>query len=246
MTDSRLIVSNRDETPREEWDTCVDASDEAWLWHRFDFQDALSTWPGMHDLSFAIRDSGAGGQLVSVIPLKLVEKWPGGLFRSRVLDSFGGPACRNDLPAAHKRKVLEQALARILTLAARYHVVETNLSLTPMAPAFRSPSCPRTNPLLDLGCENTLTQTWVIDLCQTPESIRAGYSELTRRELRKAQTMPWEVREASGPADLAAYYDLHCETYHRTGVRPAAPMIPFTCMPCGQLSQTSALSSRKL
>ena len=28
---------------REAWDDFCDRCDEAWLWHRFDFQDALAT-----------------------------------------------------------------------------------------------------------------------------------------------------------------------------------------------------------
>ena len=34
----------RENIDKTEWDTFVDASDEAWLWHRYDFQDTLATW----------------------------------------------------------------------------------------------------------------------------------------------------------------------------------------------------------
>ena len=220
MPRSHLLTRTRIETGRDAWQAFVEASEEAWLWHHYDLQDALAAWPGRHDLSFAVHDPDAGGRIVAIVPLHLQEGRAAGFLRWDVLDSLGGPACQNGLGTAYKRKVLAVARDSLASLARRHDAVKIDLALSPMAPALRGPACPRANPLLDLGCENTLTHTWVTDLCRPPEAIRAAYSTLTKRELRAAQLSPYEIREAAGAADLATYYELHCRTYHRTGAIP--------------------------
>jgi hypothetical protein len=219
MSNSHLLFLNRFEVGQEDWDTFVDASDEAWLWHLFDLQDAISTWPGKHDLSFAIGDTALGERIVAVIPLHLIEKRRIYAFKWNTLDSLGGPACANGLGVKQKRKILEYAMSQITDLARKYDAVEINFALSPMAPTYRGEGCPRVNPLLDIGCENILTQTWAIELRQSREDIHHAYAELTKRELKKMREMGYEIREAKGTTDIEAYYDLHCETYHRTGVR---------------------------
>lgn len=217
---SHLIFKDRLEVGRGDWDAFVETSDEAWLWHRFDFQDAISTWSGKHDLSFAISDAGSGGRIVAIIPLHLTQSRRMYMFMWNTLDSLGGPACANDLGSKQKHRILEYALSQINALARRYDAVEINFALSPMAPAYCGERCPRVNPLLKVGCENTLTQTWVVDLRQSEEKIYHSYAELTKRELKKMLELGYEIREASGAADLEVYYNLHCETYHRTGVQP--------------------------
>ena len=41
---------------KDKWDTIVNASDNAWLWHLYDFQDILCTWASRADKSFAVLD----------------------------------------------------------------------------------------------------------------------------------------------------------------------------------------------
>jgi len=94
-----------------------------------------------------------------------------------------------------------------------------------MAPAFRGERCPRVNPLLYLGCENTQTQTWVVDLRPTEEQLRRAYAEGTREELRKIQRETYQVRTAER-ADLEIYYELHRITYQRSG-KPPHPITYF-------------------
>lgn len=218
MKRQKYIVNNRPSIAKHAWDAFVDASDEAWLWHRYDLQDALVTW-GKKDLSFAVHDSRSG-EILAVVPLHLLE---GKVFRRlpwNRFDSLGAPALRNGLGRKHRSKILQFIQDTLLHLAQQYDVVEINLALCPMAPAFRGNHCPRVNPLLELGYENTLTQTWVVDLQRFNADIRTAYSKLTHRELKKIAKIDFEIREAFGRQDLEIYYDLHCETYNRTGVRP--------------------------
>ncbi|MGA2462944.1 MAG: GNAT family N-acetyltransferase [Thermodesulfobacteriota bacterium] len=220
MSNSHLLFLNRFEVGQEDWDTFVDASDEAWLWHRFDLQDAISTLPGKHDLSFAIRGTALGERIVAVIPLHLIEKRRIYAFKWNTLDSLGGPACANGLGVKQKRKILEYAMSQITDLARKYDAVEINFALSPMAPAYCGERCPRINPLLEMGCENTLTQTWVVDIRQGKEKLWMNMETRARNAIRKAEKEGLRVRPANGSDDLDIYYHLHCETYRRTGVPP--------------------------
>jgi hypothetical protein len=220
MNYSHLSFHNRLEVGQEAWDSFVKASDEAWLWHRFDFQDAISTWPGMHDLSFAIRDAGSDGRIVAILPLRLIESRRMNALRWKILDSLGGPACANDLGIRQKRKILEYTISQGIALARKYNAIEVNFSLSPVAPAYSGECCPRVNPLLELGCENTLTQTLVIDLMQGRDSVWENMENRARTAIRKAEKQGLSIRAGKGPEDLEIYYNLHCETYSRTGVPP--------------------------
>lgn len=217
MADFKIVP--RQEIGCQAWDAFVDASDEAWLWHRYDFQDALATWPGYRDMGFAVLEPGSG-RLLAVMPLHLVE---GNLLRLipwKTLDSLGGPACVNGLGEGHHHHLLQSVSTELKVLAQQRKVVETNLALSPMAPVYRGDSCPRVNPLISAGYENTLTQTWVIDLRQGKDDIWAHFEKRARTAIRKAEKLNVRVRAASGEEDLDVYYNLHCETYHRTGAKP--------------------------
>lgn len=214
-----LVFCHRAEVGREAWDSFVDHSDEAWLWHRFDLQDAISTWPGKDDLSFAVRDISSGGGIVVVVPLHLIQSRRMFGFRWNTLDSLGGPACINDLSIKQKRKILEYAMSQVTTLARKYDAVEVNFALSPLAPAYCSERYPRINPLLELGCENTLTQTWMVNLGQGKEIIWNNMENRARTAIRKAEKQGLYIRPANESNDLEVYYNLHCETYKRTGAR---------------------------
>ncbi len=213
-------VISRLEVGQEAWDAFVDASDEAWLWHRFDFSDTISTWPDRCDISFAVFDDGTPEKIVAVVPLQLIKSRTAKFLNRTMLDTIAGPARKNGLGKKQKQKVLDYIHEQLIVLSRHHGAVEINLSLPPMVPACQGDRCPRVNPLLVLGCENSLTQTWVIDLRRSEMDIRNTYSQLTKRELRKIRAHNLEIREAHSKRDLEIYYKLHCETYHRTGVEP--------------------------
>lgn len=220
MIDNSLRILNRHEIEPEVWDSFVDASDEAWLWHRYDFQDALATWPKRTDLSFAILDTGSGDTLVAVVPVQLVEIRTANLFYRNSLNSLGGIACSNGLGDKHKRKVRQFGFEWLKILAGRQRAIQIELCLASMSPAWRGECCPRVNPLIELGYDNVLTQTWVVDLRPGSDVLWKKLEGRTRTAIRKAEKMGVTVRMAHRPEDLDTYYQLHCETYHRTAVRP--------------------------
>lgn len=200
------------------WDAFVDASDEAWLFHRYDFQPMLATW-NRRTLSFAVRDDR---DILAIVPLFLVEDQRTKLSRVlRVarLDVFGGIALKNGLGEKHRHKILTFAYEELQRLARQYDVMDLTAVLMPCTPAYRGERTPRVNPLLDYGCENTLTQAMFVDLRRPLDQIRKDYSRATHFKL-KHQEEALVLREAQGLADVETYYTLHQETYHRTGVKP--------------------------
>ena len=211
---------SRQELGAETWNAFVDSSDEAWFWHRSEYVEALTTWPGRSDESFAVVDRGSGYRIIAVLPLHGVEVRRARVVRWRVLDSQGGIATANGVGAQHRSRVVQAVREHLLDVARERQAVEVTLALPPMAPAYRGDRCPRVNPLLVFGGENTLTQTWVVDLRKPLDTIRSRYSSGAREELRRIAGEPVEIREASGETDLATYYNLHCKTYRRTGVSP--------------------------
>lgn len=216
---SRYEIVSRIDVGRTEWDAFVDASDEAWLWHRFDFQDVLKTWPGSVDRCFALRDKANQDEIVALIPLRQVNRSVFRLATLYVLESFGGPACANAISPKFKRELLTLIRLHVVAMAQIGRCLEIRIMSSPMAPAFRGELCPRVNPFLEMGCDNTLTQTWVVDLRSGREAVWKRMAGRARTAVRKAEKAGVTVREACQD-DLHVYYRLHQETYHRTGVPP--------------------------
>jgi hypothetical protein len=220
LSDLRFVAFTRRELGRQQWDAFVDSADEAWLWHRYDLQDALAKWRGHSDLSFAILDSRTN-EVLALLPIHLVS---GKLYRFipwNTLQSTGGPAIKNKVGDKQRLQVIEFMKKFLVDLARQRGAFEVDMMLTALAPAYRGASCPRVNPLLDFaGCKNTLTQTYMLDLHETDDVLRARYSKGARSELKKFEQEGVEIREARGEDDLATYYQLHMETYGRTGVPP--------------------------
>ncbi|MBM4201857.1 MAG: hypothetical protein FJ189_11300, partial [Gammaproteobacteria bacterium] len=187
---------------RAVWDTFVDGCDEAWLWHRYDFQDTLCTWPRRSDASFAL--AGPRGELLAVVPLHRIDRRLAGLPLRR-LDSLGGPAIRNSLSPRERRRVREAVKESLTARMAACRAVELTISLPPLAPAFRGERCPRVNPLLDLGCDNTLTQTWMVDLNVSDTLLCEQMAGRARTAVRKAVQQGVRVRWDVRPGDAEQY-----------------------------------------
>jgi hypothetical protein len=214
---SDLEAVPREEVGREEWDQFVDRSPDAWLWHRFDLCDALGKWEHSADASFAVREDR---RLIAVMPLRVIS-----YRRLRILDrcdveSLGGPAVAAD---AGRRLALRarEAAVRLASVRASAPVSQLRVALPPLAPALRGDSAPAVNPLLALGLENALTQTWMVDLRVGREGLWQGLEGRARTAIRKAQREGVTLRDAlPGQEDLDTYFALHLATCARTGAPP--------------------------
>ena len=218
MSDRYHIIA-RSDVGKLAWNTFVDTSDEAWLWHLYDLPDTVATWHGSKDCSFALLDRLTNNQIVALLPLRQINRKAIGLFPVYILESLAGPAIRNSASPKEKRNI-EKAIGNYLSvLAKKVTCLEIRLFTSPMAPVFRGERCPLVNPLLDFGCENTLTQTWVVDLRSGKDTVWSRLDGRARTAIRKAEKDGVITRQAT-TNDLEIYYRLHVETYQRTGVTP--------------------------
>ncbi len=218
MSDRYRLIERKD-LDCTDWDSFADSSTDAWLWHRSETLNALDTWYGSQDCSFAISDVEDKNQIVAILPLRRITRRAGGLVKVYILDSFGGPALNDFLTKKSRRKVLSVITERLQREVVKNACLEVRVLLSPMTPCLRGESCPRVNPLVNLGFENTLTQTWVVDLRCSQDDLWGRMEGRARTAVRKAEKAGVVVREAHS-SDLEVYYRLHVETYHRTGANP--------------------------
>ena len=214
---SEFEIVERADIGHDAWDAFADASPEAWLWHRFRFCDALGHWTGSKDASFGVR---ANGRLIAIVPLRVLSRRRLRTLELSYLESVGGPALVDGLGHRLAKRARDRAFAYAQTCArgARIHL---RVVLPPLAPALRGEHAPRVNPLLESGLDNTLTQTWIVDLSPGVEALWAGLEGRARTAVRKAEREGVTVRAARADrADLDAYYLLHLATVTRTGVAP--------------------------
>ena len=76
----------------------VETSDDGWLWHRYELQDALCTWPGRRDVSFAVRDPSDRGECVAIVPAHVTTRRVAGLVRWSSIESRCNAFCIGRMP----------------------------------------------------------------------------------------------------------------------------------------------------
>jgi len=165
-----------------------------------------------------VRDTESD-QIVAAMPLFLIQSRGPAALQFNMLDSLGGPAVADAAPPREYRAITAFALEYTAEIAARHNAGEIQITLSAMAPAFCGGNCPRVNPLIHHGYDNALAQTWVVDLQGGEDAIWKRMEGRARTAVRKAEKQGVTVREAY-ENDLDVYYELHCETYHRTGAEP--------------------------
>jgi hypothetical protein len=218
-----MTILSRQQLGREAWDAAVDASPEAWFWHRYDVCDTtICDWPGRTDAGFAVV-SGRG-EVEAVVPAFILERRTSFGLAVRYLDSVGGPALSVNLGRSRRREALNAIAVELQRRESAGRVMRTTISLPTMAPALRGPDGPRCNPLVSLGCKDISGQSWITDL---RDGIDATWDRLegrARTNVRKAEAAGMSVRVSTSVDDWRPFFDLHQVTYARLGVRsyPAA------------------------
>jgi hypothetical protein len=161
------------------------------------------------------------GKIVAIVPLHQIEYSSfRGFSKARRFQSTGGPAISPDVHGTARAGVVEGLVAAIDDLMNRQGVSSIHARIAALTPAGLASPGWTPSPLWSYGFEDCSEATWIVDLHRSEDDIRAGYSQLTRRELRKAEGRGGEIREARGSRDLEAYYSLHVETYTRSGIQP--------------------------
>lgn len=216
MTHEHLRTVIRGDLSRADWDDAAQRSTHAWLWHRSDAIDAYASWENVSDCSFAILDMSDAGRIVAITPLYAFNA---GHLTCR-LESTGGPAMSDNLSARQKRNVEDAIQTALRSIARSLGARSIELSLPPLAPALRAENRPPLNPLMLIGCQDTSTASWIVDLRNTNEGdLWRQLEHRVRKAVNKARNASITVSEAS-PDDLDTYYALHIENCARNRIPP--------------------------
>lgn len=167
------------------------------------------------DLSFGIV---LGGTLQAVVPCEIVLARSKGIIRNHFLESLGGPAVAPGVAPETRSIVLRMAYRKLLELARehRARTVDVRFPSTTFAPSDPAASDDVPEDFITVPASSWILRTEG----RTEEELWRGMHKRSRNTITKAQRKRALVREANGRADVESYYQLHVETYRRTGVTP--------------------------
>ncbi|MDO8598640.1 MAG: GNAT family N-acetyltransferase, partial [bacterium] len=220
---SNLEIIPLTESLREEWDGVVTASDDAWLFHQYDWVTEVNerVW-GYHSESFLLRD---GGRIIGICPLFLREQQLGPGVRWRFLSTGGfgiaGPAFIPALNAAQRQEYIAATFAEIDRFARELGVDRLDVRIPPLAPASLAAQPEYVMALSAFGFRDCSTQTYLVHLDgRSVEDLWRQLAQRCRWSIRKAERNGVTVREMDPIQSVDQYYDLHRTTYRRTGAQP--------------------------
>jgi hypothetical protein len=205
----------RTEIPASQWDALVRTSPDGWVFGLYHWQEiilSVERW-NLQDHSFGVF---YGDKLMAVVPLQLN-------LASRVVSSSGwggvGPMVTVGVDDSTRGKALGFALERAITLSRELGACSFDIISSPVTEiSLRSKW--GVNPLVFHGFEDESGISQVIDLRGDEESLWNSLTTNARRKIRQAQNAGVKVEAGDWSYDLDHYYELHCETYRRTGVEP--------------------------
>ena len=210
------IESRRDVGPAA-WNGLVERSTNGWLWHSYEYLDALELWPERRDMSFGLIDDT--GDLVVIVPLSLSSTRVRKVIELRVLESQGGPAVDGssglDLAEATDsiRHQVRRTARKLGAVSARFTFVPPRRFDRAWAQTIEA--------LRDaLRLVPSPGWSWVVDLRGGEKMVWDAMEKRARTATRKAQKLGIQVRKAANHSDLDSYYGLHRETYARSKIRP--------------------------
>lgn len=214
-TGNSLRAVPRSEVERDNWDGLVRTSPDGWVFGLHDWQDlilAVAPW-GLEEHSFGLMENG---NIVAVVPLQYNPK-------SEIMASSGwggvGPVLAADLSNKARKRILSRAISHCKSLAEGCGARAFDIRLSPVTQT--SLSAPwGVNPLQSFGLDDRSGLSRVIDLQQAEDVLWARLAADARRQIRIAREAGFTAERADWGQSLDHYYELHCETYRRTGVPP--------------------------
>ena len=197
----------------KEWDDIVLNSDDAWMFHLYDWLPLTEQAWNLESHSFLVESEG---RLVGVFPL---QKRKGSRILRSTFMGLGGPAVRNGIPEGLRSKVLHAMHTHAETLARESGCVSMEAHLPALSKTTLA-SRWQVNPLVNESHEDISTHTWMVDLTVPEDVLLSNCSYDARRSIRKATEAGYTIAPVRSVEDMHKYYDIHCETRRRTGVEP--------------------------
>jgi dTDP-4-amino-4,6-dideoxygalactose transaminase len=208
------IVERRD-VVQSEWDAIVESSPDGWVFALsgwIDLVTEVTRW-GLRDSSFAIRRAT---RLVAVVPLHEVTTE-----RRLSCSGWGNtmPTVIGSLANGERERVLQIAFAEVQRRAEQVAAVQVNFGISPLCGTALDSEY-GVNPLLRFGVVDGSGHTLVLDLSASEEELRTQLSQDARQKIKRAQATGLSVHRVAWTDAVDRYYEVHRETYVRTGVTP--------------------------
>ncbi|VAW48333.1 hypothetical protein MNBD_GAMMA03-2080 [hydrothermal vent metagenome] len=197
---------------KDQWDEVVNASDDAWLFHLYDWQRFNEEVWGLQSQSFLVEHQGC---FIAVFPLQMKTNKS---LLSTVM-GFGGAAVCKDVPEGVRQKALQVIYAHVESIGYQNKSPYIEVFLPPLARSSLN-NLRHVNPLVHYGYEDVSTHTWMVDLTQTEEELLKNLSYDARRNIKRAEDKGYTLRKVSTISEMDRYYQTHCENYERTGAQP--------------------------
>lgn len=208
----------------DEWDELVEDSPDGWVFSLSCWQDLIlevERW-NLQECGFGIRENG---RLIAVVPLH----YNPAINRMQSSGWGGsGPVLSAGLSAKARNRILSVALGECIARAKANNASFFDLSCSPVTRTSLQ-NVWGVMPFQYHGLRDISGISQLIDLRISEEELWSGLSEDARRQVRHARKRGFTVSRVDWHAALNHYYDVHQETYARTGVQPH-PKAYFTGM----------------
>jgi hypothetical protein len=213
---------------RGEWDNLVSVSNDAWLFHFYDWiklEEAEST-----SVSFLIESDDG---ILGIFPLYLGRRSYAGIIPATLLHTGrgrAGPALAPGLNAKQQRAVYRQMLFYVDELAREHRVNRLEIRLPSLAPSYLPPLRPSINPLNFYGpftplryghaLERVTLFSCFIRLDSSTDTLWKKLDEDCRNAVRKAKRNGVTIALANSEEEVEQYHLLQVEGFRRTGAKP--------------------------
>ncbi len=229
------------EIPSESWDAVCDASEEAWLFHRWDWVAIEERYLVGENLSVGFEDKG---RLVAVLPLYFSDTNTGAAQENLLhsgIHRHAGLACLPDLGQESLAALKSQMRNYLLEQAALHGCHRIHLGAQNLSPAGMDGAWSREAPYFvqDWGFfsgiafgpgglypapgMSTAACDQIVMLDGDEDALFSRLVEACRRNVRKAQKSGVSVRWLDEPDSIALYYEMAQVSAQRTG-ESLAPM----------------------
>jgi hypothetical protein len=212
-------IEQHAERAPDQWDAAVEASDDTWLFHTSRWIDTTaSVWP-LENRYFVARQNGriVGGFALQVAPGGR-RPWVRPRAYSTMMGS-GGPFAVGDLAPQGRKNVLKALSEAVVRFGRERRLAAVECCLPPLAQSNLR-NIRGVNPMALLGWEDVSTHTRIIDLRVPEADLESDVSRLARRKRKRALADGYTVARADWAESLDDYYEIHLETYRRTGASP--------------------------
>jgi len=201
---------------KDTWNAVVAESPDAWIYHLYEWQEMLhSVWHAVPH-SFLIEDEG---KIVGICPIQ------NHMGNSALINSnaFGpaGIALVSGLEFDKRNEYFKFAYNYIYQLLGKHYKKACIINIPPLTENSLKTWQTGYHPLLQFGLVDCSTKTAIIDLRSTDiDTLYKSLRRNHRRNIKKCQDLGMTIRFGSTSEDVHLYYQLHVNTYNRTGVKP--------------------------